>query len=293
MSGRSGKKRDVFQRIADTLFFGNRALAQTLFWVGLFTVPYFVVGVLVFFSIFTSSEPRPEPKQPARSAPKPAAARAPAYTSKYERYYAAADEPVTQSDKTPAPARRQERFAPTAQPSRPAQRPAPASAPKAAAPRRPAAPKTGNAEADAVINACHQFRYDAEETLPEIDDLAVRARAQQTIAQVEGIKDWLVKQPETAKGAQRLADYYLPTTLKLLRTYISVDNNPGPNAQNICKEIDRTLEKFNDALATLQNDLLDSTALDVAAEISAMESMLGSEGLVSEFRLQTPGEGRL
>lgn len=286
MSGRKGKKRDVFQRIADTLFLGNRALAQTLFWIGLFTVPYLSIGVLVLFSIFTPPDPRPEPKQPARPAPRPAP------KPKYQDYYATANEPVTQSDETPAPAWRQERFAQPVRPARQAPQPAPAPKPRPAAPRRPAAPQTGNAEADAVIRACHQFKYDAEETLPEIDDLAVRARAQQTIAQVEGIKGWLVSQPETAKGAQRLADYYLPTTLKLLRTYISVDNNPGPNAQNICREIDRTLEKFNDALATLQNDLLDSTALDVAAEIRAMESMLGSEGLVSEFRLQTPGEDK-
>lgn len=273
--GKKKGKRDVFQRFADVFFRGNRALAQALFFVGLFTVPPAAIGVLILASILLPEDTEP----PAR--------RSASRSSAAPKYQAAQT-----TRRVAEPPARTVPGAGTAQAAAPAAEPArakPAKPAKPKPPARPAPPLTGNPEADPVIAACHSFRYDAEAILPEMDDLEVRARAQQTIAQVKGIQDWLVSQPDTAKGAQRLADYYLPTTLKLLRTYISVDNNPGPNAKSICKEIDHTLAQFNDALATLQNDLLDSTALDVAAEIRAMESMLGSEGLVSEFRIPTPG----
>lgn len=277
--GKKKGKRDVFQRFADVFLGGNRALAQALFFIGLFTVPPAAIGILVLAGILLPEDTEPPAR---RSAGRPASRTVPKYQA------------APSARRAAEPPARTVPGAGSAQTAAPAAEPAPAKArpakpAKAQPPARPAPPVTGNPEADPVIAACHSFQYEAEATLPEIDDLEVRARAQQTIAQVKGIEDWLVSQPDTAKGAQRLADYYLPTTLKLLRTYISVDNNPGPNAKSICKEIDQTLAQFNTALATLQNDLLDSTALDVAAEIRAMESMLGSEGLVSEFRIPTPG----
>lgn len=285
------KEKDAFQLFADLCLMGNRALAQTLFWIGLFTVPPVAIGLLILFSIIASAgvssargssaggaaqyrQPQqPDAAQRAKYAPMGqyrypprAAGQAPVYDAEYRDVPSAGPAPDLGKAAAPAPA---------------AQKNTP-----------PAPPKTGRPEADAIIRACSEFIWEAGKTLPEIDDVSVRARAQQTIALVKGIQEWLASQPETAKGAQRLADYYLPTALKLLHTYISVDNNPGPNAQNICKEIDRTLEKFNEALANLQNDLLDTTALDVAAEISAMEQMLGSEGLVNEFNILQPGDAQ-
>lgn len=293
--GKNKKKKDAFQYFADIFLLGNRALAQTLFWIGLFTVPPVAVGLLILFSILSSAGPAPQgasrPKAPPEYQRPPA-------PPKYQQPGAA--ELKYQKGKYRYPPRAEEgapvydaeyRDVPPAAPG-PGKAPGAKAAKKTVPPPRPAPPQTGRPEADAIIKACDDFVWEAGKTLPEIDDVAVRARAQQTIALVKEIEGWLATQPETAKGAQRLADYYLPTALKLLHTYISVDNNPGPNAQNICKEIDRTLEKFNEALANLQNDLLDTTALDVAAEISAMERMLGSEGLVNDFRIPQPGQAR-
>lgn len=284
-------KKDGFQLFADLCLMGNRGLAELLFWIGLFTVPPVAVGLLVLFNILASAKGNSNTGGAAQYQPpqRPGAASG--------AKYAAPQSPKNQYQYPPRAAGQgpvydvEYRDVPAGGPA-PASRKAADAAPAAQKNTPPAPPKTGRSEADAIIKACCEFRWEAGKTLPEIDDVSVRARAQQTIALVKSIEEWLVSQPETAKGAQRLADYYLPTALKLLQTYISVDNNPGPNAKNICKEIDRTLEKFNEALANLQNDLLDTTALDVAAEISAMEQMLGSEGLVNEFNILQPGEAQ-
>lgn len=282
------KEKDAFQLFADLCLMGNRGLAELLFWIGLFMMPPVAIGLLILFSIIASARKSSDAASAAqyRQTQRPGAApgakyAAPQYPGNQYPPRTAAQGPVYDVEYRDVPA---------ADPAPPPKKAAPAPAAQKNTP--PAPPKTGRPEADSIIKACNEFIWQAGKTLPEIDDVSVRARAQQTIALVKGIEEWLVSQPETAKGAQRLADYYLPTALKLLQTYISVDNNPGPNAKNICKEIDRTLEKFNEALANLQNDLLDTTALDVAAEISAMEQMLGSEGLVNEFNILQPGEAQ-
>lgn len=142
------------------------------------------------------------------------------------------------------------------------------------------------AEEPGFTGEVNRFQHEVEEICPEIDDLEVRAKVQQLSALIGEIRDWVQKHPEGEGKVKRLSNYYLPTTLKLLNTYISVDNNPGPTAQNICDNVSNILDTFNTALRNMQDTLLDDTALDVSAEISALESMLQQEGLAdSEFSL--------
>ena len=90
---------------------------------------------------------------------------------------------------------------------------------------------------------------------------------------------YIADHPEKAPQIRKFMNYYLPTTLKLLRTYTSVDDNPGEKAQEICQNITGILYTFNTALLNMQDSLLADTALDVSAEISALEAMLAQEGL--------------
>ncbi len=130
----------------------------------------------------------------------------------------------------------------------------------------------------------NRFQRQVKEICPEIDDLTVRAKVETLSALIGEIRDWVKEHPDGEGKVKRLSNYYLPTTLKLLNTYISVDDNPGPTAQNICKNVSDILDTFHTALLNMQDSLLDDTALDVSAEISALESMLQQEGLAgSEF----------
>ena len=65
------------------------------------------------------------------------------------------------------------------------------------------------------------------------------------------IMDAVAKSPDKLPQIRRFLNYYLPTTLKLLRTYTSVDDNPGEKARQICQEIDRILDTVNQALLQL------------------------------------------
>ncbi len=159
-----------------------------------------------------------------------------------------------------------------------AQRRAAASAP-AAAPQAEQEAAPAGETAEAVLTQGRSFLRQTAQLRTMIEDVQVHARVVQMEQIVQKLLDWVQENPGGASKLRRLTRYYLPTTLKLLRTYTSVDDNPGEKARQICQEIDRILDTVNQALLQLQDTLLEDTALDVSAEISALESMLAQEGL--------------
>ena len=98
----------------------------------------------------------------------------------------------------------------------------------------------------------------------------------------ESICAWLESHPESAPRARRFAEYYIPTTLKLLHTYNDVQGQKGDNAEAIRRDIGGILHTLNTAYENLYDTLLSDAALDVSSEIAALEGMLASDGLTGE-----------
>ena len=105
------------------------------------------------------------------------------------------------------------------------------------------------------------------------------ARMQKT---TEAICDWLETHPESLPKARRFAEYYIPTTLKLLHTYNDVQGQKGDNAESIRRDIAGILHTLNQAYSNLYDNLLSDVALDVSSEIAALQGMLANDGLTGE-----------
>ena len=95
----------------------------------------------------------------------------------------------------------------------------------------------------------------------------------------EAICDWLEAHPESLPKARRFAEYYIPTTLKLLHTYNDVQGQKGDNAESIRRDIAGILHTLNQAYDNLYDNLLSDVALDVSSEIAALQGMLANDGL--------------
>ena len=93
------------------------------------------------------------------------------------------------------------------------------------------------------------------------------------------ICDWLEAHPESLPKARRFAEYYIPTTLKLLHTYNDVQGQQGENAEAIRRDIAGILHTLNQAYDTLYDTLLSDVAMDVSSEIAALQGMLANDGL--------------
>ena len=93
------------------------------------------------------------------------------------------------------------------------------------------------------------------------------------------ICDWLEAHPESLPKARRFAEYYIPTTLKLLHTYNGVQGQQGTNAESIRRDIAGILHTLNQAFDNLYDNLLSDVAMDVSSEIAALQGMLANDGL--------------
>lgn len=153
------------------------------------------------------------------------------------------------------------------------------------APEPQPAPETSDAEKTAKplhLETARRFaRVLAEERKLMTDPLAADEleKMQQT---TEAICAWLNSHPESMPKARRFAEYYIPTTLKLLHTYNDVQGQKGENAEAIRRDIGGILHTLNTAYENLYNTLLSDAALDVSSEIAALEGMLANDGLTGE-----------
>ncbi len=98
----------------------------------------------------------------------------------------------------------------------------------------------------------------------------------------ESISAWLEAHPESLPKARRFAEYYIPTTLKLLHTYNDVQGQQGENAEAIRRDIAGILHTLNQAYDNLYDKLLSDMAQDVSSEIAALQGMLANDGLAGE-----------
>ncbi len=98
---------------------------------------------------------------------------------------------------------------------------------------------------------------------------------------VDKIFDRVEQNPDSISDIQKLMDYYLPTTVKLLEAYAQMDAQPvgGENIQTAKREIEATLDTLNIAFEKLLDSLFQDAAWDVSSDISVLNTMLAQEGL--------------
>ena len=147
----------------------------------------------------------------------------------------------------------------------------------AAAQPQPEKEETG----DALLNLDTARRFAA--VLEKEQQLMQDAQAREELAAMHktttAICDWLEAHPESQPKTRRFAEYYIPTTLKLLHTYNDVQGQQGENAETIRRDIAGILHTLNQAYDTLYDTLLSDVAMDVSSEIAALQGMLANDGL--------------
>ena len=148
---------------------------------------------------------------------------------------------------------------------------------------QPEKPETG----DTPLNLDTARRFAA--VLEQEQQLMRDAQAKEELAHMRktttAICDWLETHPESQPKTRRFAEYYIPTTLKLLHTYNDVQGQQGENAETIRRDIAGILHTLNQAYDNLYNTLLSDVAMDISSEIAALQGMLASDGLTGgEFQ---------
>ena len=149
----------------------------------------------------------------------------------------------------------------------------------AAVPPQPQPEKAETGDAPLNLDTARRFAAVLEKEQQLMQDAQAREELVAMHKTATAICDWLEAHPESQPKTRRFAEYYIPTTLKLLHTYNDVQGQQGENAETIRRDIAGILHTLNQAYENLYNNLLSDVAMDISSEIAALQGMLANDGL--------------
>jgi len=90
--------------------------------------------------------------------------------------------------------------------------------------------------------------------------------------------------PEKQPQLRRFTSYYLPTTLKLVRSYATLEKQgvKGENIMSTKKSIGDILDTLATGYEQQLDQLFKSDAIDIAADINVLENLMQQDGLTGE-----------
>ena len=104
------------------------------------------------------------------------------------------------------------------------------------------------------------------------------------IGEITGkILDYQRQNPAKAAELRQFLNYYLPTTLKLLRTYAQLESQgvEGENISAAKERIEGMMDKVVEGFEKQLDQLFRTEAMDIATDVEVLERMLDKDGLGS------------
>ena len=150
---------------------------------------------------------------------------------------------------------------------------------RGAAPQPPKAPQPEpEAEPEDLYASLQQQLRRANDAIPDPVMTAKISRLEELSARIFALAK---KDPDKKAQLQKFMDYYLPTALKLLNTYaqLSAQDVQGENITDARQSIERSMDLLITAFENQLDKLFQSDALDVSADVAALEGMLNLDGL--------------
>lgn len=142
-------------------------------------------------------------------------------------------------------------------------------------------PDTGSAEVDAIVKKGRAAVKEIRTLNDRIADSIVSAKLDELQRLTGDTFAWLERHPEQSSQLNTFLDYYLPTTLKLLRSYEELQRQSvrGENIRKAMHDIEAMLDTVVAALRKQLDSLYASQTIDITADIAVLEQMMAAQGL--------------
>ena len=136
-------------------------------------------------------------------------------------------------------------------------------------------------EAEAVIRTGREYLEEIKRSNDRIPGIEISEKISKLELVISKIFNRVEQHPELVDDLGRFIDYYLPTTVKLLKAYEDLDAQPvqGENITNSKKEIEGTLDTIDKAFEKLLDSFFEEAAWDISSDISVLQNMFAQEGL--------------
>lgn len=142
--------------------------------------------------------------------------------------------------------------------------------------------KTGNEKVDALLEEANVSIKKLREYKKTITDTSVRAKLDSIEDVTMEILGHIIENPDEVTTVRRFISYYLPTTEKLVGSYCDLSDQKieSDNIRATKSKISEMLDTILQAFHKQYDALFEYTAMDIGAEITVMEQILTSEGLL-------------
>jgi len=142
--------------------------------------------------------------------------------------------------------------------------------------------RTGDKKIDTLITDGEKSISEMQGFNNSIADEAVRQKSNELISITDKIFKKLLVEPGVYTQVKRFADFFLPTTVKLLSSYANLSNSgvKGENITSTMERIDTALDNTLISYRKFFDSLFENQALDIETDISVLDTMLKKEGLL-------------
>ena len=148
-------------------------------------------------------------------------------------------------------------------------------------PEAPAEPeRTGDDAIDALLAEGEKAVAEMRKLQASITDETVRGKLDGIIDVTDKIFKDLLDDPADYKLVKRFAEYYLPTTIKLLHAYdrFGKTEEQGENISGTIERIDAALDSILASYRKYFDSLFENQAIDIETDIRVLESLLNDKG---------------
>ena len=142
--------------------------------------------------------------------------------------------------------------------------------------RKERTPEEPETEAEKVISLGNWYVKKIRECNDAIRGVEISRKIDRIELLVRRIFDRVREDPSAVEDIEKMMEYYLPTTVKLLEAYEQLDGQPeaGENIRQAKEEIEKTLDTLNTAFEKLLDSLFEDVAWDISSDISVLEAGL-------------------
>ena len=144
--------------------------------------------------------------------------------------------------------------------------------------------RSGDEKIDAMLEEGEKAVEEMRGLRNSIQGEAVSQKLDEIIFVIDRIFKKLLQDPGAYNRVKRFADFYLPTTIKLLHTYdrFGQSGSSGENVSGTMAQIETALDTILDSYKKFFDSLFESKALDIETDIKVLESILKRDGLIDQ-----------
>ena len=143
---------------------------------------------------------------------------------------------------------------------------------------------TGNEELDKMLAEGKAAIEEMKALDAAIANETISAQIVRLQILAQRIFDHVESHPEKLGDIRRFMNYYLPTTLKVLRAYDTLEDQgvEGENITSTMTRVERMMSTILLAFEKQLDNLFSAEALDISTDMVVMEQMLAREGITED-----------